>query len=77
MLELKQPAAALQEFEVSFRSTPNRFNGVYGAAQAARLSGNMKSARMYYIKLLELTRDADTPRPEIAEAKTFLAKHKK
>ena len=77
LLELKQPAAALQEFEVSFRSTPNRFNGVYGAAQAARLSGNMKSARMYYIKLLELTRDADTPRPEIAEAKTFLAKHKK
>jgi tetratricopeptide (TPR) repeat protein len=74
LLELKQPSAALQEFEVSFRSTPNRFNGVYGAARAARLAGNTKSARLYYSKLLNLSRDADTPRPEIAEAKQFLAR---
>lgn len=74
LLELKQPAAALQEFEVSFRATPNRFNGVYGAAHAARLAGNDKAARMYYGKLLELSRDADTPRAEIAEAKQILAK---
>ena len=73
LLELKQPAAALQEFEVSFRSTPNRFNGVYGAARAARLAGNEKAARTYYLKLLELARDADTMRPEIQEAKTFVA----
>jgi tetratricopeptide (TPR) repeat protein len=76
LLELKQPAAALQEFEVSFHATPNRFNGVYGAARAARLAGNEKSARTYYAKLLTLSRDADTPRPEIAEAKQFLAKRK-
>lgn len=73
LLELKQPAAALQEFEVSFRSTPNRFNGVYGAARAAKLAGNENAARTYYRKLIELARDADTARPEIAEAKTFLA----
>jgi tetratricopeptide (TPR) repeat protein len=76
LLELKQPAAALQEFEVSFRSTPNRFNGVYGAARAARLAGKNKSARLYYEKLLDLSRDADTSRPEIVEAKQFLAKRK-
>ena len=76
LLELKQPAAALQEFEVSFRSTPNRFNGVYGAARAATLAGNDKSARVYYAKLLSLARDADTPRPEIDEAKQFIAKSK-
>jgi hypothetical protein len=76
LLELKQPAAALREFEVSFRSTPNRFNGVYGAARAARLSGDEKTAQIYYRKLIELSRDADTLRPEIKEAKAFLAKVK-
>ena len=76
LLELKQPAAALQEFETSFQSTPNRFNGLYGAARAARLAGNRKSANVYYRKLLELARDTDTARPEVAEAKTFLASGK-
>jgi tetratricopeptide (TPR) repeat protein len=73
LLELKQPAAALQEFETSFHSTPNRFNGLYGAARAARLAGNQKSAKAYYGKLLELARGTDSARPEIEEAKTFLA----
>jgi tetratricopeptide (TPR) repeat protein len=73
LLELKQPAAALQEFEISFRSTPNRFNGLYGAARAAKLSGKEKSARTYYGKLLDLARDSDTSRPEITEAKAFVA----
>jgi tetratricopeptide (TPR) repeat protein len=77
LLELKQPAAALKEFEVSFLSTPNRFNGVYGAARAASLAGNQKSARQYYLKLLSLSRDSDTPRPEIAEARAFLGMRKK
>ncbi len=72
LLELKQPVAALQEFERSFRSTPNRFNGLYGAARAARLAGNQKSAKTYYQKLLALTSPSDNGRPEIAEAKAFL-----
>jgi tetratricopeptide (TPR) repeat protein len=74
LLELKQPEAALQEFEVSFRSTPNRFNGLYGAARAATLAGNKKAAHLYYGKLAALARDADSPRPEIAEARAIVAK---
>ena len=73
LLELKQPAAALAEFETSLRTTPERFNGLYGAARAATLASDQKKARTYYAKLLTLTRQADTPRPEIAEAKAFLA----
>lgn len=73
LLELKQPAAALQEFKLSFRSTPNRFNGLYGAARAARLAGNQKAARTYYTQVMTLARDADTIRPEIKEAQVFLA----
>jgi hypothetical protein len=64
----------LKEFEVSFRSTPNRFNGLYGAARAANLAGNQKAARLYYGKLLTLARDAESHRPEIAEARAFIGK---
>jgi tetratricopeptide (TPR) repeat protein len=73
LLELKQPAAALQEFEISLRSTPERFNGIYGAARAASLANDQKRAKSYYEKLIALTQQADTPRPEINEAKAFLA----
>jgi tetratricopeptide (TPR) repeat protein len=79
LLELKQPSAALQEFETSLRSAPNRFNGLYGAARAARLAAgqnnvaaDQKKARTYYTKLLELSRHADGTRPELEEAKAFL-----
>ena len=73
LLELKQPIAALQEFETSLRSAPNRFNGLYGAARAARLAVDRKKAKTYYGKLAVLTREADSVRPEIDEAKAFLA----
>jgi hypothetical protein len=73
LLELKQPAAALQEFETSLRSSPNRFNGLYGAARAAKLAADRKRARTYYTKLMALCRHADSLRPEIEEAKAFLA----
>jgi len=73
LIELKQPAAALTEFENSLRSTPNRFNGLYGAARSSRLASERKKAKDYYTKLLEMCRQADDVRPEIKEAKAFLA----
>jgi tetratricopeptide (TPR) repeat protein len=73
LLELKQPAAALQEFETSLRIAPNRFNGLYGAARAARLAADQKGAKNYYGKLMALCSQADSARPEIEEAKVFLA----
>ena len=73
LLELKQPSAALHEFETSLLSAPERFNGLYGAARAATLSADQKKARTYYEKLIALTRQSDTTRPEIDEAKAFLA----
>jgi hypothetical protein len=73
LLELKQPSAALLEFETSLGQAPNRFNGIYGAARAARLASDPKKARTYYGKLLALCRQADIIRPEIEEAKAVLA----
>lgn len=76
LLELKQPAAALKEFEASFRNTPERFNGLYGAARAAKMAGDQKAARTYYSRLLALTREADSTRSEIDEARAFVANGK-
>lgn len=74
LLELKQPAAALEAFETALRTTPNRFNAVYGAARAAGLSNNRQKAAAYYRKLAELGRYADSVRPELKEATAFVAK---
>lgn len=76
LLELKQPSAALQEFETSLRSAPQRFNGLYGAARAASQAPDekaQKKAKLYYEKLITLTRQSDTTRPEVEEAKAFVA----
>lgn len=73
LLELKQPSATLQEFETSLLTAPNRFNGLYGAARAARLASDPTKAKSYYAKLMTLCRHTDSLRPELDEAKAFLA----
>jgi tetratricopeptide (TPR) repeat protein len=73
LLETKQSLAALKEFETSLLSAPNRFNGLYGAARAARLAADQQKAKNYYEKLVAVSRDAGSVRPEIAEAKAFLS----
>jgi len=73
LLEQKEPAAALKEFELSQVREPNRLRGYAGAAAAAEAAGEREKARQHYARLIELTRDADTPLPEIARAKRYLA----
>jgi hypothetical protein len=73
LLEMKQPADALQAFESSAQREPNRLRGLYGAAQAAELAGNREKARAYYAKLAALTEKGDGNRPELRRAKAFLA----
>src|SRR5262245_33515894 len=74
LLQTKQPALALAEFEASQKREPNRYRNYVGAAKAAELSGNREKAASYYQKLLALAKDADTPRPELASAKQFAAR---
>jgi tetratricopeptide (TPR) repeat protein len=71
LIELKQPDAALKEFEASQRREPNRFRNYAGAARAAEMAGDRAKAAGYYQKLLALAKDADTARPELASAKKF------
>jgi tetratricopeptide (TPR) repeat protein len=74
LLELNRPAEALTEFEASQRTDPNRFHGLAGAARAAQQAGNGHKARTYYERLLVLAKNADTGRPELKEARAYLAK---
>jgi len=73
LIELNQPQKALQEFAASLQDSPNRFNGLFGAARAAELLGDKKSAAEYYAKLVTLTINADSDRPELRKTKEFLA----
>jgi tetratricopeptide (TPR) repeat protein len=75
LLELGQPARALAELEASQRTDPNRLHGLAGAARAAEAAGDRAKAKTYYLRLLELTKTADSERPEIAKAKAFVAAH--
>ncbi|GGW66935.1 hypothetical protein DFQ11_103191 [Winogradskyella epiphytica] len=75
LLKLNKPTEALKVYEVNLESRPNRFNGLYGAAVAAKQSGNNDKATLYFNKLLELTKSSNGERPEITEANQFISKH--
>ena len=66
----------MAEYEASLREAPNRFNGLYGAARAAELANKPDRARDYYSKLLQQSVEG-SPRPELAEARRYLAKEGK
>jgi hypothetical protein len=73
LLELKQPAEAMVEFEATLRTAPNRFNALLGAARSAKLSGDHEKAKTYYAQLLSICAHADGNRPELQDARSLLA----
>jgi tetratricopeptide (TPR) repeat protein len=75
LAELGQPADALREYEASLRVSPNRFNGLLGAALAAKMAGDTAKARSYYSTLLKVAPNADTERLEDANKK-LVSSHK-
>jgi tetratricopeptide (TPR) repeat protein len=72
LLELKRPADALAEYKTVLKNSPNRFDGLLGAARSAQASGDAGGAQSFYAKLAEIC-GPDADRPELAEAKTYLA----
>lgn len=69
LLELNEPAQALQQFEATLQKEPGRFRALYGAAHAAQLSGNREVSQKYFRELLKVCRHADKPgRPELVAA---------
>jgi tetratricopeptide (TPR) repeat protein len=76
-MESGKPNEALEAYEATLKLSPNRFRSISGAAKAAKLSGDNKKAASYYAKLLKLTSQSNSDRPQIQEAKAFLAKQEK
>jgi tetratricopeptide (TPR) repeat protein len=75
LLEMGQPTAALSEFEAALKANPNRYRGFWGAAHAADATGDQQKAVAYFTRLVELSKNANTDRPQTKEAKAFLAKN--
>jgi tetratricopeptide (TPR) repeat protein len=72
LLDLQRPQEALTEYAISLRTDPNRFNGLYGAAQAATQVQEKQKASTYYAQLLKNCEGIRSDRPELAQAKTLL-----
>jgi tetratricopeptide (TPR) repeat protein len=76
LLEMDRPEQALTEYEQSMQIDPNRFNGLSGAAQAAKSAHHPKKATTYYTQLLKnCGNGVHSDRPDLAQAKAFLAQH--
>lgn len=72
LLEAGRHKEALTAFEATMKKEPNRFRGVYGGARAAALTGDQAKAKAYYQQLLTLAQEADTKRPELEAARSFV-----
>ena len=73
LLEMGQAAPALREYEAANKAYPNRYRGIYGAALAAEAAGDRQKARAHFAKLVDLAKNTDSARPELARAKGYLA----
>ncbi len=71
LMEANKYAEALEVYETNLNAHPNRFNGIYGAAMAAKQSENKEKAVLYFEQLIELGENSNSDRLEILEAKEF------
>jgi hypothetical protein len=73
LLELNQPAEALVEYRAMLGTDPNRFRSILGEARAAKQMGDSTTAHDAYRKLVALSKPDGQVRPELAEARSYLA----
>src|SRR3954468_18489814 len=53
LLQMKQPAQALKQFEATLKKEPGRFRALYGAALPAQLSGKEATSQKYFQEMLK------------------------
>jgi hypothetical protein len=73
LLQSGRSTEALTAFETALKLVPHRARGLYGAASAARQSGDSAAARRYYQEFVALMAKGDGQRPELQAAQRFLA----
>lgn len=74
LMEQKQPALALKEYETSQEREPNRFRGLYGAARSAEAAGDRAKAMAYYQRVAALGKDGNAARTELVQARAAAVK---
>ena len=62
---------SLAEYQAVLKIAPNRFNALYGAADAAEAAGNATLANQYFRKLTEIA--VGDERPEVVAARKKIA----
>ena len=65
LVELNQPEKALQAYETLLKDSPNRLNGLTGAAHAAQLAGDRQKARDYYLQIAKQLEGERPSRPHL------------
>jgi tetratricopeptide (TPR) repeat protein len=75
LMQQKQPQEALAAYKRSLELYPKRFNGLLGAARAARALGDKTLARTLYQELLESAGGA-TRQSELKEAQSYVAQRR-
>ena len=73
LLQSGKPKDALAQYEIALKTDPNRFNGLYGAAQAASQLEQKDKAASFYTQLLKNCDGIHSDRPELQQAKTLAA----
>jgi tetratricopeptide (TPR) repeat protein len=74
LLQMKLNDKALQTYKAVLQKSPNRFNSLYGAGDAAERSGNIDKAVFYYKQLFAMA-DPNSNKPELSAARLFLKNH--
>jgi len=74
LLQLNKPAEALKAYEEDLKKHPNRFNGLYGAAVASKKTSNVQKESFYFKQLIATANSADSNKPELEIARSFLKK---
>jgi hypothetical protein len=76
LLQVNEPAQALEQFEATLKKEPERLRSLYGAAHAAQLSGRRDTSQRYFRELLKVCVRADKPgRSEILEAERAIVRN--
>jgi len=75
LLERGMAKEALAAFEATLKKEPNRLGATLGAGMAADKAGDAAKARQHYTAAVALTEQADPVRPQIAQARAFVAKN--
>jgi tetratricopeptide (TPR) repeat protein len=72
LMEQRKPAEALVAYKRSVELYPKRFNGLLGAARAARALGDRPQTLTFYQELLKVA-DGGVRQPALKEARNYVA----